>query len=49
MKNKKFVTYAKNNLVQIKMIKMNLNYTIKSEMIVITQKNLKELLIIFGI
>ena len=39
----------KNNLVQIKMIKMNLNCTIKSEMIVITQKNLKELLIIFGI
>ena len=28
-KNKKFVTHAKKNLVLMKMIKMNLNYTIK--------------------
>ena len=32
-----------------KMIKMRLNYTIKSEIIVITLKNLEELLIIFAI
>ena len=33
-----FVTYAKKNLVPMKMIKMNLNYTVKSEIIVITRK-----------
>ena len=49
MKGKKFVTYAKKNLVQIKMIKMHLNYTIKSEIIVITQENLEGLLIVFAI
>ena len=49
MKSKKFVTYAKKNLIQIKMIKMCLNYTIKSEIIVITPKNLEELLIVFVI
>ena len=49
MKSKNFVTYAKNNLVQMKMIKINLNYTIKSEIIVITQENLEELLIVFAI
>ena len=32
-----------------KMIKMHLNYTIKSEIIVITLENLEELLIIFAI
>ena len=31
VKSKKFVTYAKKNSVQMKMIKMNLNYTVKSE------------------
>ena len=42
MKIKKFVIYAKKNLVQIK-------NTIKSEIIAITQENLEELLIIFVI
>ena len=49
MKNKKFVTYAKNNFVQIKMIKVNLNYTKKLDIIVILQENLEELPIIFVI
>ena len=30
MKRKNFVTYAKKNLALMKMIKMHLNYTIKS-------------------
>ena len=41
MKSKKFVIYAKKKLVQIKMIKVNLNYSIKSEIIAILQKNLE--------
>ena len=49
MKSKRFVTYAKKNLVLMKMIKIHLNYTIKSEIIVITQENLEELLIVFAI
>ena len=49
MKSKKFVTYLKKNSVQMKMIKMNLNYTVKSEIIVITQENLQELLIVSAI
>ena len=49
MKSKKFVTYAKKNSVQMKMIKMNLNYTVKSEIIVITQENLQQLLIVSAI
>ena len=49
MKSKKFVTYVKRNLVLMKMIKMHLNYTIKSEIIVIITKNLEELLIAFAI
>ena len=49
LKSKKFVIYAKKNLIQIKMIKMRLNYTIKSEIIVITPENLEELLIVFVI
>ena len=36
-------------IVLIKMIKMHLNYNIKSEIIVITLENLEELLIIFAI
>ena len=47
--NKKFVTYTKKNFVQIKMIKVNLNYTKKLEIIVILQENLEELLIVFVI
>ena len=49
MKSKKFVTYAKKNLVLMKMIKMHLNYTIKLDIIVITLENLEKLLIVFSI
>ena len=49
MKSKKFVIYAKKILIQIKMIKMRLNYTIKSEITVITPENLEKLLKIFVI
>ena len=49
MKSKRFVTYAKKNLVLMKKKKMHLNYTIKSEIIVITLENLEELLIVFAI
>ena len=49
MKTKRFVTYVKNNLELMKMIKRNLNYTMKSEIIVITLENLEELLIVFAI
>ena len=49
MKSDTFVTYAKNILVLIKMIKMNLSYTVKSEIIVTTKKDLEELLIPFEI
>ena len=49
MKSKRFVTYAEKYLVLMKMIKMYLNYTMKSETIAITLKNLVELLIVFPI
>ena len=49
MKCKKFVKYAKKYLVLIKTIKMYLNYIIKRGIIVITQKNLGERLIVFAI
>ena len=49
MKSKRFVTYSKKNLVQMKMIKMNLNYTVKSETLVTAQENLEELLTVFAI
>ena len=49
MKSKKFVTSGKENLVLIKMIKIYLNYTVKSEIIVITQDNLEKLFIVFAI
>ena len=49
MKTKRFVTYVKNNLELMKMIKRNLNYTIKSEIIVIALEDLEELLIVFAI
>ena len=49
IKSKRFVTYAKKNVVLIKMIKMHLNYTIKSDIIVITPENLEELFIVFAI
>ena len=40
---------TKMNLILMKMIKMHLNHTIKSETIVITLENLEELLIVFAI
>ena len=40
---------CKREFIQIKMIKMRLNYIIKSEIIVISPENLEELLIIFVI
>ena len=40
---------CKREFIQIKMIKMRLNYIIKSEIIVIPPENLEELLIIFVI
>ena len=43
----KNVTYEKESFFMIKMIKRNLNYTKKLEIIVIIQKNLEELLIAF--
>ena len=49
MRSKKFVTYAKKNLILMKMIKMDYSYTIKSEFIVITLENLEELLIVSAI
>ena len=49
MKSKRFVTYAEKYLVLMKMIKMYLNYTMKSETIAITLENLVELLTVFAI
>ena len=49
VKTKKFVTFVNKSLLQIKMIKIHLNYTIKLEIIVITQENLEGLLMIFVI
>ena len=48
MKSKKFATYVK-KIVLMKIIKIHSNYTIKSEIIVITLENLEELLIVFAI
>ena len=47
--NQKVCYIMKKNSVLIRMIKMHLNYTIKSEIIVIAQENFEELLIIFVI
>ena len=49
MKSKRFITYVKKNLIRIKITKMHLNYTIKSEIIAITLENLDELLVAFAI
>ena len=49
MKTKKFVIYVKKNSVLIIMIKIHLNYTIKPEIIVITQETLEVLLIVFTV
>ena len=48
-KGQKAFTYAKKNFVMIKIRKANLNFTKKSEIIVITPENLEELLKIFAI
>ena len=48
-KSKKIATYAKKNFVMIKMRKISLNYTKKSEIIVILQENLEDLHIVFPI
>ena len=40
---------SKKSFVMMKMRRVNLNYTIKSEIIVITLGNLEELLIVFAI
>ena len=47
--NQKVCYITKKNLVLIRMIKIHLNYAIKSEIIVIAQENFEELLIIFVI
>ena len=49
MKSKKFLRYANKNLVLVKMIKVHLNYTMNSNIIVNTMENLEELLIVFAI
>ena len=46
MKNKKNAMYAKKSFVMMKMKKINLKYTKKSEIFVITPENLEELLIV---
>ena len=48
-KNQKFVTFVKKTLVQIKMIKIYLNYIIRLEITAIMQENLEKLLIVFAI
>ena len=49
MKGKKFIMYAKRSFAMMKIKKMNLNYTQKSESIGITLENLDEQLIVFAI
>ena len=49
MKIKKSVIYVKKNFVLIRMMKIHLNYNIKLKIIVIIQKNLEELPIMFVI
>ena len=49
MKSKRYVIYAKNSFVMIKIKKKNLNCTKKLEIIVITLENLEQQLIVFAI
>ena len=49
MKSKKYVIYVEKGFVMIKIKKVNMSFIIKSEIIVITPKNLEKLLIIFVI
>ena len=46
---KKNAIYARKSFVQVKIMKINLNYTKKSEIVVILQEILEELIIIFAI
>ena len=48
-KNENIATYVKKKIVTIKMIKINLNYIKKLEIIVTTQENLEMWLTIFTI
>ena len=49
MKSKNNATYAKKSFAIIKIKKKNLNYSKKLEIILITQENLEEQLIVFAI
>ena len=49
MKNRKYVTYAGDFFVRLKIRKKNLNCTKKSEIIVFTPENLEELLMAIAI
>ena len=49
MRIRGFAIYVRKNFVQIKIIRKNLNHTVKSEIIVIIQENIEELLIVFAI
>ena len=49
MQNKKYAIYAKESFVMIRIIKANMTFIIKSEIITTTPENLKGLLIIFAI
>ena len=49
LKIKKFATYVKKNFVQTKIIRKNLEKCEKSEIIVIIQENIEELLIVIVI
>ena len=49
MKCKRYVIYAKNSFVMIKIKKKNLNGTKKLEIIVITLENLEQQLTVFAI
>ena len=49
MKSKRYVIYAKNSFVMIKIKKKNLNSIKKLEIIVITLENLEQQLTVFAI
>ena len=44
LKSEKLFIYAKKDSILMRMIKMHLNYTIKSEIIATIQQNIEELL-----
>ena len=49
IKIRRFAIYVRKNFLQMKIIRKNLNHTVKSEIIVIIQENIEELLIVFAI